>query len=138
MEVNPSISLNFDGRCEEAFKFYEQCLGGKITFTLSWGDSPMAKEASPEWAGKILHASFSLGDIVLTGCDVPPQQYQKPRGFSVLLGVSDPALAERIFSALAENGTVRMHLQQTFWAKRFGGVTDRYGVPWEINCEEST
>jgi PhnB protein len=136
MELNPCINLSFDGRCEAAFQFYEKCLGGKIEFTLKWGDSPMANDAPAEWAGKMLHARFKLGDLVLNGCDVPPGQYERPRGFSLLLGADDSADAERLFSALAENGSVRMPLQETFWAERFGGITDQYGIPWEINCEK--
>ena len=136
MTANPSISLSFNGQCEAAFRFYERCLGGKITFILTWGDSPMAKDAPAEWGGKVAHASLDVGGVVLSGADTPPQQYERPQGFSVLLGISDIADAERIFQALAEYGTVTMPLQETFWALRFGGVTDRFGIPWAINCEK--
>jgi PhnB protein len=136
MVLDPSISLSFNGRCEAAFKFYERCLGGKITFMLTWGNSPIAKDAPPEWAGKICHASLGLGDMVVSGADVPPPHYQPPGGFAMLLGVSDPADAQKVFDALAENGTVKMPLQETFWALRYGGVTDQFGIPWEINCEK--
>jgi PhnB protein len=135
MTLNPSVNLSFDGRCEAAFRFYERCLGGKVTFMLTWGDSPMASDAPEEWRGKILHASFKLGHCVISGCDVQPHQYEKPGGFSLLLGMDDPAAAEQIFNALAENGVVTMPLQKTFWALRFGSIVDQFGVPWAINCE---
>lgn len=112
-------------------------MDGKITFMLTWGDSPMAKDAPPEWAGKIMHASLTVGDVVLTGHDPLPHQYEAPRGFSILLAPSEPADADRLFHALAENGTVGMPLQETFWAARFGAVTDRFGIPWSINCEKA-
>jgi len=137
MTLHPSISLSFNGQCEDAFKFYEQCLNGKIAFKLTWGDSPMAKDAPPEWGGKILYASLTVGGVAFAGADALPQQYEPPRGFAVLLSVTDLADAERIFNALAENGRVRIPLQETFWALRFGGVTDRFGIPWEINCGRS-
>ncbi len=136
MTVNPH--LVFSGQCEEAFKFYERCLDAKIKFTLTWGDSPLANQVPPEWGGKVLHATLWVGDTVLTGVDVVPEEYEPPRGFSVMLGLDDPVAAERIFDVLAENGTVGMPLQETFWAARFGGVVDRFGIPWEINCEEAT
>ena len=136
MTVNPCVGLHFDGRCEAAFKFYERCFGGKITFMLTWANSPMAKDAPPEWGGKIMHMSLTIGDVAFAGADVLPHQYEPPRGFSILLGVADLADAERLFHALAEGGTVRMPLQETFWALRFGGVTDQFGIPWEINCEK--
>jgi len=132
-----STQLTFKGQCEAAFKFYERCLGGKITFTLTWGNSPMANQAPPEWHEKILHATLEVGDNVLAGCDVPPGQYEQPKGFSVLLAADDPLDAERIFHALAENGTVQLPIQETFWAVRFGMVVDQFGTPWEIHCEQA-
>ena len=129
--------LIFDGQCESAFKFYERCLGGKITTMLTWGNSPMAAQGPPEMEHKILHATLMIGDSMLAGSDAPPGQYQKPQGFQVLLGIDDPVKAERIFTALAENGTVQMPFQKTFWAMGFGVLTDQFGVSWEINCERA-
>ncbi len=132
-----STSLIFRGQCEAAFKSYERCLDGKITFMLTWGDSPMANQAPPEWREKILHASLRVGDHVLTGGDVLPEQYEQPKGFSIMLGIDNPADADRIFHALAENGTVQMAIQKTFWAQRFGSLVDQFGTPWSINCEQA-
>ena len=132
--LTPGISLYFDGQCEAAFRFYERCLGGTITMLLTWGDSPMANDAPPEWSAKILHASLRVGNVVIGGADTVPEHYDRPRGFAVMLGLSDPIEAERLFYALAEGGTVTLPLQETFWAVRYGWVTDRFGVPWMINC----
>jgi PhnB protein len=134
MKLNPHLS--FGGQCEDAFQFYERCFGGKILTMLTYGNSPMAEQVPPEWRGKIAHATLTVGDNVLMGADVLPDQYERPRGFQVLLGIDDPADAERVFQALSENGTVHMPLQKTFWALRFGVLVDRFGVPWEINCEQ--
>jgi PhnB protein len=129
--------LIFNGQCETAFKFYEQCLGGKIVTMLTHGGSPIAKEVPSEWQHKILHASLTVGDHVLMGADAPPDHYQKPQGFSVMLEPEGTAEADRIFQALAESGTVQMPLQETFWAVRFGMLIDRFGVPWMINCGQT-
>jgi PhnB protein len=129
--------LLFSGQCEAAFKFYEQCLGGKITHMQTHGDSPMAEHVSPEWRGKIIHARLSLGDNELMGSDTPPEHYSKPQGFSVALHTTDTAEAERVFNALAENGTVQMPLQETFWAHRFGMLVDQFGIPWMVNQEKT-
>jgi len=126
--------LNFDGQCEEAFKFYEGVLGGKILTMMPFEGSPMADQSPPEWRKKILHATLDLGDSVLMGADAPPGRYQKPQGFSVTIGLSDPTEAERIFRSLAENGIVQLPLQETFWATRFGMLVDRFGIPWMVNC----
>jgi PhnB protein len=132
MRLNPH--LNFNGQCEAAFQLYSSCLGGQITMMMRYGDSPAAEHVPPDWRDKIIHATISLGDQVLTAADAPPEHYQKPQGFSVLLNISDAAEADRIFQTLAEKGAVRMPVQETFWALRFGMLVDQFGTPWMINC----
>ena len=58
------------------------------------------------------------------------------QGFSVTLSIDEPAEAERVFAALSAGGTVTMPIQETFWARRFGMLVDRFGTPWMINCEK--
>jgi PhnB protein len=132
MRVNPH--LYFDGQCEAAFTFYETCLGGKITFMMTYGDSPLAEQTPAERHAKILHATLAVGDDRLTGGDAPTESYQKPQGFSVSLQIRDAAEADRVFKALAEKGVVQMPVQETFWALRFGMVVDQFGTPWIISC----
>jgi len=86
---------------------------------------------------KVIHATLTLGELVLAGADVLPSGYEPPSGFAVLLAMETAQQAERVFTALAVNGTVRVPLQQTFWSAAFGIVVDQFGVPWEINCEEA-
>src|ERR1700756_948822 len=132
MQLNPYLSFN--GQCESAFKFYEKCLGGKILFMMTYGDSPMAEQTPPGWRNKILHATFAVGDDRLTGADALPETYQKPQGFSVTLSIGAPAEADRVFALLSEKGEVQLPIQETFWALRFGMLVDQFGTPWMINC----
>jgi PhnB protein len=125
----------FDGNCQEAFKFYEKVLGGTIETMLDHGSTPMAAEFPPEWHSRIMHARLAVGSAVLMGADAPPNSYKKPTGFSVSIHVKTPAEADRIFHALAEGGTVLVPIAETFWSPRFGMLTDRFGVPWMVNCE---
>jgi PhnB protein len=134
MQLNPY--LNFNGQCEEAFRFYERSLGGKIEMMMTHEQAPNPEQVPAQWRSKIMHARLSVGDKVLMGSDGLPDRYQKPQGFSVSVSVDKPADAERIFAALAEKGTVQMPIQKTFWAERFGAVIDRFGIPWMINCEQ--
>ena len=127
--------LNFNGQCRKAFTFYEQCLGGQIVMIQTHADSPIAGEVPSEWHDRILHARLVVGDAVLMGSDSPPEHYAPPQGLYVSVQVDDPADADRIFHALAENGMVTMPIEETFWAARFGMVVDRFGTPWMINCE---
>ncbi|MUG98703.1 VOC family protein [Scytonema sp. UIC 10036] len=135
MKLNPY--LMFNGQCETAFKFYEQCLGGKITAMMTYRESPEpdADQIPPEWHDKIMHVALTIGEQELMGSDNPPKYQEETKGFSVSISLNDPAEAERIFNTLAENGVVKMPYQQTFWAYRFGMLVDRFGIPWMINCD---
>jgi PhnB protein len=133
MRVNPY--LVFDGQCEAAFKFYADCLGGKIEAMLTHGGSPAEAHVPPEWRDKILHARLTVGQDVLMGSDAPPGRFEPPKGFSVTIQLTDPAEAERIFRRLEDGGTVTMPIQQTFWATKFGMLVDRFGTPWMVNCQ---
>ena len=135
MQLNPY--LVFNGQCETAFKFYEQCLGGKIVAMVPHAGTPAEGQVPPEWRNKVLHARLNIGDQVLMGSDAPPDRYEKTQGFSVTLNIDDPAEGERIFGQLAEKGAVRMPFQKTFWAQGFGMLVDRFGIPWMINCEQT-
>ena len=134
MQMNPY--LTFSGQCEAAFKFYARVLGGDVVAMIPHGDTPAAAHVPAEWRDKIVHARMVVGDKVLMGGDAPPGCGDAMQGFSVSLGIDDPAEAERVFHALAENGTVRMPIGETFWALRFGMLVDQFGTPWMINCEK--
>ena len=135
MQLNPY--LLFNGQCEAAFKFYEKCLSGKITGIMTFGDSPMSQQMPPEWRSKIIHARLVVGDEVIMGSDAPPDRFEVPKGFSVAIGIKDPAEGERIFNDLSANGKVTMAFQKTFWSPGFGMLVDQYGIPWMVNCEQA-
>ena len=132
-----TINLGFDGQCEAAFKFYEQCLGAEPGPIFRYGGSPMADDVPADWQDKIMHGSVKVGDLVLMGDDVAPERYEEPKGFALSVQITSTDDAERIFHELARDGRIVMPLEKTFWAERFGQVVDRFGVPWLINCEEA-
>ncbi|HVN64705.1 MAG TPA: glyoxalase/bleomycin resistance/extradiol dioxygenase family protein [Candidatus Binataceae bacterium] len=131
-----STYLNFNGNCEAAFKFYEKALGGKIQFMLKCGDSPMAEQTPANWRDKVMHSRIELAGKVLMGSDSPPDHYAGNKGFSISLSFDKPEDAERVFKALAAGAIIGMPLQETFWARKFGTLTDQFGIPWMINCEK--
>lgn len=128
--------LHFDGRCLEALKFYEKCFNGKITFSITWGESPVANDVPAHWANKILHASVEFTNQMITADDAPPGRYAKPQGFQIMVSFLDLSEAEKVFKALSEKGKVGMPFGKTFWAKGFGMVEDQFGIPWMVNCAE--
>lgn len=133
MKINPY--LYFSGQCEEAFKFYERCLGGKIEMMMAHRGSPAEQLTPPEWLDKILHARLNVGGEILMASDAPPGHQKKPQGFSVSIQIKELANAERIFKAMSENGSVSMPFQKTFFTQGFGMLNDQFGIPWMINCE---
>lgn len=132
MNLNPHLS--FDGQCATAYQFYEQHLGAKILFSLTYGASPIAAQFPTECADLIMHATLDIQGTTVLGSDSPPGAYEQPNGFYMALSFTDTVEAERVFHALSENGKVKMPLQETFWAVRFGMLIDQFGIPWMINC----
>ena len=134
MTANPY--LYFNGNCREAFTFYSQCLQAPELVLLPHRGSPAEGMGGPEWADKILHAALKIGDTFLYASDAPPERYSKPAGFSVSLNLKSQDESARIYAELSAGGTIIMPLQETFWALSFAMFSDRFGIPWMINCEK--
>lgn len=125
--------VNFNGRCAEAFRYYEQHLGARIGMMMTHGQGPGPSRLPPEWKDAVLHARLVLGDTELMGADIPDAQPM--RSGYLTLTVDSDGEADRIFTALAEGGEVFMPLQETFFATRFGQCRDRFGINWMIMRE---
>lgn len=135
MTPTPQIHLTFNGNCDAAFRFYEKRVGATRGLMFPYGNSPMAEAVPSGWETKIMHGSITLGGITVAGADVA-SGYEQPRGFRIFLEADDPADTERLFHALAENATIEMALQETFWSLRFGLLTDQFGIPWALSCAQ--
>ncbi|HJW47014.1 MAG TPA: VOC family protein [Lysobacter sp.] len=132
MQLNPY--LTFNGNCEEAFNFYAKCLRGELALVQRFGDTPGCEGMPASHRDKIMHVRLQLGDQVLMASDNHPDHpFEGIKGCSIALSVDQADEADRIFNELAQGGVVAMPMQETFWAKRFGMVNDRFGVPWMIN-----
>jgi len=129
--------LGFDGNCAEAMRFYEQALGGKLEVLMSGADSPMAGQMPKEFLHRIMHARLALpGGGLLYAGDTPTNvPYEGIKGVSIAIDYPTVAEAQRVFDALAAGGRVTMAMQETFWARRFGMLVDRFGTPWIVNGE---
>jgi PhnB protein len=132
-----NFHLHFSGQCEEAFKFYEKTLGGKIEGLFRYADAPPgAQNVPPDWSRKIMHAYMTIGDQALMGMDAPPGHFEKPQGFHVNIGAKDVGEGKRLFEALSERGNVIMKFGPTFWSPGFAMFVDRFGTPWMVNVEQ--
>lgn len=134
MRINPY--LHFDGDCAEAFAFYAELLSAQIDMKMTFSEAPMTGDVPDGWRNKVMHMQMKAPNgLVLMGTDAPPAYFKTPQGFSVSLTVNDPAEAERIYTALADRAqAVGMTLQKTFFAEKFAMLTDRFGIPWIVNC----
>lgn len=132
----PIPYLAFNGNCADAMRFYAAALGGKLDM-LTFGQSPMADQTPENARNQIMHARLTLEQNgSLYAGDTPPHMtYQGIHGVSIALNYDAVAQAERAFNALADGGKVTMPFGPTFWAKRFGMVTDKFGCPWIVNGE---
>lgn len=133
--MNLVTYLTFNGDCEEAFKHYEKVLGGQILMMMRATDMPAEVQVTRPELNLVMHARLKVGDRLLMGGDAAPERYSKPSGFCSHIMIDDPAEAERVFRELGEGGTVVMPIGETFWARRFGIVHDKFGVPLMVNCE---
>jgi len=128
--------LFFDGNCAEAMRFYERLLGGKIEAMMTHAESPAPAQSPPGMSDRIMHARLNVGGRILMASD---SMVGKPiggsKGFSLSLSYATTGEAKKIFDALAEGGRVTMPMQESFWAKAFGMLVDRYGTAWMVNGE---
>jgi PhnB protein len=130
MQIQPY--LFFEGRCDEAIKFYRSALGAEVTMLMRFKDNPDPGMGQPSAGDKVMHASLRIGDPTILVSDGHCLGQPKFQGFSLSLTVPDDAEAERFFAALADGGQVQMPMAKTFFSSRFGMVTDRFGVLWMI------
>ena len=128
-----SVYLNYPGRCEQAFRFYEQHLGGKISMLQRHGEQPDSSRLPLDWGSRILHARMEIGGTVVMGADVPGAE--PVRSSYLTLTVDTPDEAERLYALLAEGGQIFMKMEETFFAKRFAMLRDQFGTSWMLLCE---
>jgi PhnB protein len=126
--------LVFDGNCRQAMEFYANCLGAELN-VMRFGDAPM--KVSPEVADRVIHARLAKGPAAIMASDTQPgMTFHQGNNFSIALGCDSGEEVDRLFAALSAGGKVMMPPQETFWAARFAGFTDKFGVGWMLNFEK--
>jgi PhnB protein len=129
--------LNFDGNCREAMEFYKKCFGAEL-FLMPFSEMPgeLPKQAQ-QAKDRIMHASLTKGFRLLMAADtMPGMPLQQGNNFTVSIQCESLPEIERLFTGFAEKGKVVMPLQETFWAARFGMLTDQFGINWMFNLEK--
>jgi PhnB protein len=122
--------LNYGGNCEQAFRFYEEHLGGRITMLMRHGEQPNSQTVAAEWKDAVLHARMTIGGTELLGADIPPGQFQPMRSAYLSLTLESPDEVERVYALLSDGGQIFMPIAETFFATRFAMLRDRFGTSW--------
>lgn len=133
MFVQPYVF--FDGRCEEAMAFYGQALGAEVTTMMRYSESPdpqVKVNMLPGTEDKIMHANVRIRDTQVMMSDGRCEGGPKFEGFALTLNATNAADAEKLYSVLGEGGTPHAPMTETFFADRFGMMTDKFGVLWII------
>jgi PhnB protein len=131
--MNTMPYLFFDGNCMEALAFYERTIGAEISGVMRNCDAPDPESRMPGGDALVMNAMLKIGDSMLMASDTGDGWHQKPQGFAIYLDTPSIAEAERVYAAFSDGGTAQMPLGETFWAERFGMVTDRFGTPWMVS-----
>jgi PhnB protein len=130
MQVQPYLS--FEGRCEEAIKFYKSALGAEVVMMMRFKEAPDQSMMTPGTGDKVLHASLRVGDSNIMASDGQCMGKPNFQGTSLSLTADNDADAKRLFNALADSGQIQVPLAKTFFASSFGMVADKFGVPWMV------
>jgi PhnB protein len=131
--IKLDIYVNYPGNCEEAFRFYEQQLGGKITMMMTHQQQPDTSAIPKNWGNAILHARIEIGDTILMGADIPNAEPMRSAYLTLRLGSIEEA--ERVYVLLSTDGQIFMKMEKTFFASRFAMLRDKFGTSWMLLCE---
>lgn len=135
MRISPYVS--FSGNCAEAVAFYERAFNVKAEIMRYKDAPPDNGYQTPEGTENlVMHAQFELGGEIVMLCDTPPEYPVKSgENIAIMVEFDDTDTAKAAFEALKEGGEVGMEIQETFWSKCFGSLTDKFGINWNISID---
>jgi PhnB protein len=129
--------LNYGGNCRQAFEFYAEHLGGRITMLTTHAEQPNQERVPADWKDAVLHARIELGETVIFGADVPPDRFQPMRSAYLSLMLDSARQAEEVYALLSDGGQIFMPMEETFFAERFAMLRDRFGTSWMLMRERA-
>lgn len=136
MAVN--VYLIFNGNCREAVSFYEKVFNTEKAEIMTFGDTPMGPDHQlPEEAKSlVMHTRLSiLGSNVMFSDTFPGSPFTIGNNVTVAIVLDNEEQLRAAYEGLKEGGKVVMELQETFWSKCYGAVTDKFGIEWQFNLE---
>jgi len=132
-----SAYVNFDGNCRQAMEFYKECLGGELIIQ-TIGGSPMETQCPAAMKDQVLHSSLTKSGLLLMGSDmVGPDGFNKGNNIALSVNCSSEEEINTFYSNLSSGGKILDPLKKQFWGAIFGCLTDKFGIRWMFNYEES-
>lgn len=136
-KMNPYFVFN--GETKEAVKLYAKVFNAKNVTISTFGDLPPKPEhpVPAEAKDLVMHALIELEEGKMMFSDTYPGSQQVTIGDNITIAYfsKDEEEIQTIFNSLAEGGNITMPLQETFWSKCYGQVTDKFGVLWQLSHE---
>jgi PhnB protein len=130
MNVQPYLS--FEGKTQEALDFYKGAVGATVDMVMHFKDAPPEMQQHMPQKDKVMHAAFHIGDTQIFASDGECRGASVFSGVTLTLNATSNAEAEKMFNNLGQGGKVGMAMSETFFAHRFGTVTDKFGVNWMV------
>ena len=130
--MKQTTHLHYGGNCAEALRFYEEHLGAKISFMMTYEQMPEPKNIPPGCEQGVLHASIRIADATIMAGDAPADRFQPMRSAYLALSVDSDEEAERIYALLTDGGEIILPMAETFFALRFAMLRDKFGILWML------
>ncbi len=127
MQIHPF--LMFEGRAEEAMKFYVSLIpGSAILDILRYGPG----QPGPE--GSVIRARFTVaGQTILCSDSFVKHAFTFTPSVSLFVHCETEADLDRLAAALSEGGKFLMPAGNYGFSKKFAWLNDRFGVSWQLN-----
>ncbi|WP_163100070.1 VOC family protein [Peribacillus alkalitolerans] len=136
--MSVDVYLNFNGNCREAVEFYAEVFGTEKPHIMTFGENPPNPEYPlPEEAKNlVMHTRLNIdGSNVMFSDTFPGMPFIEGNNVTLALISKDIEFLTSVFNQLKEGGKIGMELQETFWSKLYGQVTDKFGIHWQINFD---
>lgn len=132
------VYFNFEGNCREAIGFYANAFGVESPRMMTFGEAPPNPEypLPEELKDLIMHARMNVGGSRLMFSDTfPGHPYSVGSNITLAYQGKTEDEVRTVFNKLSDGGTIVMDLQETFWSKLYGQVTDKFGTIWQVNVD---
>lgn len=139
MKMAVNVYINFNGNCRKAVEFYAEVFGTEKPKIMTFGEAPSNPEHPiPEEAKDlVIHTNLNInGSIVMFSDVFPGMPFTAGNNISLTIVSKNIDEIKSLFNKMKEGGTVEMYIQETFWSKCYGSLTDKFGIPWQFSCED--